>query len=434
MSASVVIIGAGLAGLICARELTRRGFAVLVIEASDNVGGRVRSDHMDGYILDHGFQVLFDAYPAAQRQLNLPLLDLHPFDPGAIIATAGKQTILTDPLRDRNLDAIVKAGLSNAALPTDKLRTLQLVFELRNQTIDQILEGEDTSTLAYLRQRGFSEQIINTFFRPFYGGIFLDRSLQTSAKCFKFDFKMLSEGRTTLPAQGMGQISQQLAQPLLAHNRIRLNTAVEELVVDGERVVGVQLSQGETISADIVVAATPAPETARLTHLPMPEDELQTVTLYFSGDVPIYQGKKIVLNSHPDAFVNNAQLLTNVAPTYAPPSKHLLSATVLGNPKLDDTALVRRTLADLHRMFENDHKAQAALAQYQPLRLYRIPFAQFQQPPGLHPNLPDNRTTRTGLYVAGELTEASSLNAAMISGEKCAECIAEDIQVKAVSL
>ncbi|NJO81499.1 MAG: FAD-dependent oxidoreductase [Chloroflexi bacterium AL-W] len=433
MSASVVIIGAGLAGLTCARELNRRGFDVSVIEASDGVGGRVRSDYVDGYILDHGFQVLFDAYPAAQRQLDLPLLDLHPFDPGAIIATTGKQTILTDPLRDRNLNALVNAGLSNAALPTDKIRTLQLVLELRSHTIDQILEGEDTSTLTYLRQRGFSEHVINTFFRPFYGGIFLDRSLQTSAKCFKFDFKMLSEGATTLPARGMGQISQQLAQPLLAHNRIRFNAAAEALIVEDEQVVGVRLTQGEAIRTDIVVVATPAPETARLTDLPMPQNELQTVTLYFSGDAPVYQGKKIVLNPRTDAFVNNAQLLTNVAPTYAPDGKHLLSTTVLGNPALDDTALFRRTLTDLHRMFESDRKAQAALAQYQPLRLYRIPFAQFQQPPGLHPTLPDNRTIRPGLYIAGELTEASSLNAAMISGEKCAECIAEDIQTKAIS-
>jgi hypothetical protein len=104
----------------------------------------------------------------------------------------------------------------------------------------------------------------------------------------------------------------------------------------------------------------------------------------------------------------------------------LLGATVIGIPELSDAELFKRGLRNLHRMFAGDPPAQAALAGYQPLRLYRIPYAQFDQPPGLHPTLPDNRSGRPGLYFAAEWTEASSLNAAMLSGEKCAAAVVED--------
>jgi phytoene dehydrogenase-like protein len=418
-----LVIGAGLAGLVCARTLLRAGHGVQLLEASDEVGGRVRSDERAGFVLDRGFQVLFTAYPAAQRQLNYHDLDLSPFDPGAIICLGGRRAVLTDPLRDRNPGAVLGAALTTAVGLGDKLRTLALALELRGRSIEQILDGPDQSTEAYLRAQGFSRNAIDAFFRPFYGGIFLDRTLATSAKCFKFDFKMLSDGETVVPARGMGAISRQLAQELRAAGSIRLNTHVAALATDGPRVVGATLNDGSRFEADAVVVATPAPEAARLSGLPMPEGRLGAVNLYFAGASPVYSGKKILLNAEPDAFVNNAVQISNVALGYAPPGEHLLSATLLGVPALDDAELFARALADLRRMFVGDHAAQTALNSYKPLALYRIPYGQFAQPPGVHPNLPDNRTGRPGLFFAAEFTEASSLNAAMISGEKCAEAV-----------
>ena len=189
----ILIFGVGLAGLTCARMLDRWKIDITVVEASDGVGGRVRSDHPDGYTFDRGFQVLFDAYPAVQRQLDLPALDLRAFDPGAIICLPGRRELLTDPLRDLDLGARLEAVRSPAISPLDKLRTLRLALELRGQTIDQLLQGDDQNH-AFLRGRGFSERMIDLFFRPFYGGVLFDRALTTSAKCLKFDFKMLAHG------------------------------------------------------------------------------------------------------------------------------------------------------------------------------------------------------------------------------------------------
>lgn len=420
----VLIIGAGLGGLTCARELQRGGVEVTLLEASDAVGGRVRSDRFRGYTLDHGFQVLFDAYPAVQRQIDVTALQLRRFDPGAIICVGGRRLVLTDPLRDPNLRDRLIATVSLAISPFDKLRTLQLAVDLRRQTIDALLAGPDTTSLAFLRQRGFSESFIDRFFRPFYGGILFDRELQTSAKCLKFDFKMLADGNTGVPTSGMGEISNQLAAPLVG--RIRLNTRVAALTDNGRQTTGVQLTNGEYLHADAVVVATTAPEAARLSGMATARGVKQTVTLYYSGDQPFYTEKKLLLNADPQALVNNAQLLTNVNPAYAPPGKHLLSAVVIGIPPVDEAELYKLALRDIQRMFAGDLKAQAAIAGYQPLKQYRIAYAQFDQPPGVHPILPDNRTGQPQLYFAGEFTEASSLNAAMVSGEKCAAAMLAD--------
>jgi phytoene dehydrogenase-like protein len=418
-----LVIGAGLAGLTCARELLRAGRSVMVLEASDDVGGRVRSDRIAGFTLDRGFQVLFTAYPAARRQLSYRELDLRAFDPGAIICGEGRRAVLTDPLRDRDPAAVAAAALTGVISPLDKLRTLLLARELRAQSIEQLLAGPDRSTLLYLRERGFSAAAIDRFFRPFYGGIFLDRSLTTSAKCFKFDFKLLSEGETVVPSGGMGAISRQLAVELRAAGRIRLKTNVVALASDGPRVTGALLADGSRFDADNVVVATPAPAAARLSGLPMPTGVAGTLNLYFAGPRRLYRGKKLLLNAAPDAFVNNAVQISNVAPAYAPPGEHLLSATVLGVPPLADDELYARALADLRLMLAGDARAQAVLGEYRPLALYRIPYAQFAQPPGIHPGLPENASGRPGLFFAGEFTEASSLNAAMISGEKCAAAV-----------
>ena len=422
----VVIIGAGVAGLTCARELQRRGADVVVIEASDGVGGRVRSDTYRGYILDRGFQVLFDAYPAVQRQLAIPALKLKYFDPGAIICNNQQRIILTDPLRDPNLRDRIRATLSFAISPLDKLRTLALALDLRRQTIDAMLTGPDTTSLAFLRQYGFSETFIDRFFRPFYGGILFDRELQTSTKCLKFDFKMLADGNTGVPTYGMGEISAQLAASLIAEKRIQFSVRADSIIEHGSQVVGVQLTNGEHIHADAIILATEAPEATRLSGIPTVRGAKQTVTLYYTGDIPFYKGKKLLLNANPQPLVNNAQLLTNVNPAYAPVGKHLLSAVVIGIPPTNEVQLSKAVLRDIQQMFAGDLPAQAAIAAYQPLRQYRIPYAQYEQSPGIHPTLPDNRTVRPGLYFAGEFTEASSLNAAMISGEKCAVAVLAD--------
>jgi phytoene dehydrogenase-like protein len=418
----VLIVGAGLAGLACGGILLERGYDVQVLESSDGVGGRVRTDGVQGFRLDRGFQVLFTAYPSAKRRLDYAALDLRAFDPGAIIALSRRRAVLSDPTRDPA--AALPSALTSLVSPLDKLKTAVLALWLRSESIPELLAGPDTATLAFLHSMAFSRRYINGFIRPFFGGIFLDRSLETSAKCFKFDFKMLSEGQIVVPAGGIGAIPAQLAAPLLAAGGCRLRTRVSAVAPAGaDHGPLVRLDDGTRLAADTVVVATEAPEAARLTGQSMPAGQVGTVNLYWQGPRAVYRGKKLVLNANSQPFVNHVVQMTNIAPEYAPPGRHLLSATVLGVPAGDDAALYARAMDDLLRMFAGNSGAQIALAAYEPLAVYRIPYGQFPQPPGLHPRLPDNRSGLPGIVFAGEFTEASSQNAAMISGEKAAALI-----------
>ncbi len=418
----IVIVGAGVAGLVCGRTLQRAGHQVVVLEASDGVGGRVRSDRVAGFILERGFQVLFTAYPAARRQLDYQRLDLRAIEPGAIIAREGWLHVLSDPLRDPGsaLDAIKTGSITLA----DKLRTVLLAASLLRKSVDQIIDGPDESTESFLRRSGFSEKYINNFIRPFFGGVFLENKLFTSAKNFKFDFKMLGQGRTVLPAGGMGCISEQLAEELFAAGAVRLQAGVAELLQDsGGRYVGARLEAGEEVRGDCVVVATPVPEAARLSGQTMPLGQNGTINLFWAGSERLYKARKLVLNANPDPFINNLIAPTNIVPEYAPDGQHLLSATILGVPELNDEELFRRGMDELQRLFRSDNRALVALETYRPLKVYRIPYGQFPQPAGIHRTLPDNRSGLPGLYFAAEFTEASSFNAAMISGEKAAALI-----------
>lgn len=421
----IIIIGAGLAGLTCAKKLNEAGHKVLVLEAADQVGGRVRTDyHEDGYRLDRGFQVLFTSYASAKRHLYYDTLKFRKFDPGAILVKNRKKYEITDPLRE---PTHAFSSLLNPLIPlADKVRILRLRNQLAGQSTNDIFTGKldeagkDETTEAYLKRQGFSDKFLDNFIRPFYGGIFLDRSLRTSARMFQFTFKMLATSDIVVPAEGIQLIPKQLASTL-PKGAIRYNTRVSELLISNEQVRGVQLTNGERIEAEQVVIATASPEANRLLklhELPLPQEAKSVVCVYFAGDERLYPQRKILLNTDPQAYVNNAVLLTNIAPTYAPPRKHLLSASVLGNPEEDDETVAERSRAEIATWFpEHD------LKRWQLLAVYRIPFAQFAQPAGIFDELPGNNTGIEGLYVAGEYTKSSSIQGAIHSGEHAAQAI-----------
>lgn len=417
----IVVVGAGLAGLTCAKILAERGQRVLVLEATDQVGGRVRTDfHEDGYRLDRGFQVLFTAYAAAARHLDFEKLKQRVFEPGAVLVKNGKKYAIADPLRDPS--HLLPSVLNPLISPADKLRTLRLVAQVTRLSTREIFAGKgqpggkDETTTAYLRRLGFSDKgFIDSFIRPFYGGIFLDRTLHTSARMFQFTFKMLAEGNIVLPAEGIQSIPEQLASAL-PEGAVRFHARVSEVLVNNNRVTGMRLANGEQIEAEQVVIATESKVAEKFVHKSLPTQGVSTVCLYFAGNEQLYKQRKILLNTAPNAYVNNAVLLTNIAPTYAPPRKHLLSVTVLGNPAEDDEQIAQRSLKEMADWFPNAH-----LNSWQLLAVYRIPFAQFAQPPGVFDTLPGTSTSVEGLYLAGEYTQSSSIQGAMHSGEYAAK-------------
>ena len=417
----VLIVGAGLAGLNCARHLHRRGIPFQLLEASDGVGGRVRTDRVDGFLLDRGFQVLLTAYPETRIALDYDALDLRPFYDGALIRTGGRFYRLADPLR-RPLDAPATLFAPIGSL-LDKLKVGWLRWNVLRGSVENLLRRPEVTTLDALRDRwGFSEEMIDAFFRPFLGGILLDRDLQASSRMFEFVFRMFSKGATAIPATGMEAIPRQLAAGL-PPSSIHLETRVAR-VEPGQ----VHLENGEKREARAVVVATEAPEVERLlghSDARIRTSGRSTVNLYYSTDVPPVKKPILVLGADPsEGPINNLVVLTNAAPSYAPRGTSLVSISVVGSPEESDDEVERQVRRQLVTWYG------AAAETWRHLRTYRIPYALPEQaPPFLTP--PERPLKlQEGLYVCGDHCRTASINGAMAAGRHAAARIARDLALQ----
>jgi phytoene dehydrogenase-like protein len=420
---SVVVCGAGLAGLVAARRLAAAGADVTVYEERERVGGRVRSRTHEGFTLDRGFQVLFTAYPAAKRELDLDALDLREFTPGAVIARDGERSVLSDPLRDPT--ALVESAFNREVTTSDKLRTLALRQDLGGRPLDGFFSGPDATIREYLRGWGFSDKFAENFVAPFYGGITLDRSLSTSKRVFEYTFRMLSDGATAVPAAGMGAIAAQLAgRAREAGVEIHTDSGVEG--VDGDDDGATVRVGGATVDADAVVVATD-PRTAReLTAVAsIPTRARPSTTQYYRlpAGTDLRTKRRILLNAEsgrPNAVVP----LSDVAPEYAPDDAELLNATFLGEEPLsmDDAALAEATREALASWYP-----ERSFGGLEPLATDRIEFAQFDQPPGIHDTLPDARAPDGRVYLAGDYTRWSAIQGALESGRDAARAVEADL-------
>jgi phytoene dehydrogenase-like protein len=412
----VYVVGGGLAGLRCARVLHEHGVPATVLEAADGVGGRVRTDRVDGFQLDRGFQVLLTAYPEAGEALDYRELELHPFYPGAMVRTGDRFVTVADPFR-RPLD-----GLRTALAPVgglgDKLKVAALRRRVVAGSLEELFARPETTTAQALADAGFSDTIVDRLFRPLFGGILLDRELGGSSRMFEFVYRMLALGDVAIPARGMGAIPEQLAGGL-PPDCVRLGQRVAA-VGDG----GLTLASGERLAARAVVVATDGPGAARLLGgEPAAPGSLAATCLYFAAERAPVDEPVIVLDGDGQGPVNNLCVPSAVAPAYAPPGAALISAAVLDRPGLprgsDLEAAVLGQLADWFG---------SAVVGWRHLATYHIPHAQPAQPPGaLDPPQRPVRL-RPGLYVCGDHRDNASINGALASGRRAATAVLEDLE------
>ena len=405
LSPQVLIIGAGLSGLACSLKLLKAEIPFLLLEASDAPGGRVRTDEADGFLLDRGFQVYLDAYPEAGRLLDLPALDLRPFSPGALVFHRGKMHRVMDVFRRPG--SLVPSALAPIGSIPDKLRVALLKWRAHRSSLAEIAARTDCSTLEYLRGFGFSEEMIDIFFRSFYGGIFLERELRTSSRMFEFTFKMFSAGSATLPARGMGEITRQLAARLPAGS-LRLNSPVASLSPGSAT-----LASGEIITAGHIVVATDAATSAELFPACFPSPiAWRTVTnLYYTSSKSPINEPIIALNGSGEGLVNNVCVLSDVSSAYAPPGQHLISVSVLGLDARPD--LPAAVIDELGAWFGPEVRG------WRHLRTDRIEHALPEQLPGgmKTPSPPP------GLHLCGDYQTSASIEGAIISGHETAESL-----------
>lgn len=411
MSKLVVVVGAGIAGLICARKLHQEGVPVLVVDADDRPGGRLKTDKVGGFLLDRGFQVLFTAYPSARRTLDLGSLNLGGFEKGTQIYHNGRLHLL----EPQSFMEMVKTRFEivrDKTIPIADKRLLQKLSGSAGQMSPrQAYATDPMPTDEYLRDFGFGDEIMDRFFRPFLGGIFLDKSLAVDSRQFLFVWGMLNQGDTAVPAEGIEAIPNQIAADIPRY-LFRFGNRVEEILRDSHgHPTGIKFDTTEVIEASTVVVATEAPEARRLVGQDVETGFKSSTCLYFETPTPMVDGAYLVLNGSGSGIVNHVAPLSNAAKGYAPAGKHLASVTVLGNPGQSD-----EELAEIAKQELNEWVPAKGAYMWRFIRGYRVAQAQMSQQVGFAEHLPGNATSRSGLFWAGEFTQNSSIDGAIRSG------------------
>lgn len=415
-SPQVVVIGAGLAGLSCAVRLTQSGISTTVLEASDRVGGRVRSDIVDGFTLDHGFQVLATAYPACRELLDYRALRLSAFVPGAIVRHRGGFAVLGDPWRRPS--QLLQTAFASVGTWRDKLRVAKLRRTARSGTLEQLYERPHQSTLQRLRTDGFSEAFIDQFFRPFLGSVFLDPELETSSRMLEMVFRMFATGDVALPADGMAAIARQLVERL-PQGTVRLQQSVEA-IHDGT----LHLTSGETLRPSTIVVATESTAAAQLVGVPqLATPWRHAVTHYFAAAASPDRRRMLILagDEYPRGGASEASAAdvigsvvvpSDVAPQYAPPGKALIAVNTIQPADTEVSGPnLQRVRNQLVRWFGG------IANHWRHLRSYAIPYALPVQslrtitPPLAHGNI----------VLCGDYCETPSIQGAMNSGLRAAE-------------
>lgn len=403
-----IVVGAGLAGLTCAKVLAEARVPFLLCEASQRPGGRVVSDRNgDGFVLDRGFQVLLDSYPAARRHLDYAALGGGRFRAGAMFVGAGRPHVLENPLRRPS--ALPAACLGGVIPWVDRLRLLLLVaraFLPRGGV-------RDVSSEELLRGLGFSETFFARFARPFFGGVLLDPSLQTSGELLLEYLRRFATGRALLPAGGMGAIGEQLAA-CLPDGSVRYGAAVAGLVMVDGKIGGVRLADGAVLPAGCVVLAVDEPAVCRLLGKGQPRAARGTAVHYFAASKAHYSGAWLCLPpQRMNSPVLHAALVSNAAPTLAPAGRHLWSVTVLpDHPAAADATAVAKEVTGWFGADSGDLR---------PLAFVRVPYAVPEQNPGFRERPAPWGDPPPGVVTAGDAVCGASIDAVMASGEAAAK-------------
>ncbi len=413
-SKRVIIVGAGISGLICALHCQKAGFETLLLEQNTELGGRVGTDYIDGFNLDRGFQVLLTAYPMAKKYLDYKALDLCYYPSGAYLCHANNKNLLENPLEDpQALFSTLNTVGTSQIWPF-----LKLITPLILNAPQRCLTKPESSSLAFLKRLGFSKPFIDAFFKPFFGGVLLDPNLESSSRLFTYYLSFFMKGKVAIPKAGMAEIPKQLASHLKGE-QIKLNCKV--LNVEAKEV---ELEGGKTLQADAVVLATNPTEAASILKNPKAKpphtknadgfrnDVKSVYTFYYalnedSISSPILDSPYLLLNSSSKGPLTHLHIQSNIATSYAPKSQKLISITSLKQTHQDPQTLEP---AIRHQAQELLHIKPSAL------RLLKASFIKEALPTQRH--IKDVPLAKDGIFLAGDWTQTGSLQGAMLSGER----------------
>lgn len=411
----VVVVGAGLSGLACARELDGHGLDVRVLEASHVVGGRVRSDRVDGFTLDRGFQVLNTAYPELPRFVDLDRLDLRAFDPFVGVHLDGVRVTIGNPVqRPTSLPTLLSVPVGGVygrlatgvyaggcvTLPTHRLRA-----------------RPDVSSAEAWRSAGIPTDMVNGILRPFFSGVLLEQGMTTSRRFTDMMVRMFALGRSTVPAKGMQALPEQIASAL-PEGVLALSTPVSR--VDSRHV---ETPDGRVSARAVVVCTDPWTAASLLQdRMEMPEPRGVTTVYHSAPDFP--EASATLLLDADSSPLANTIALSKAAPEYAPAGRVLVSSSMVHGSVPDDVdgPEMRRVLARLHC---------TDTSRWELIATYDLPHA-LPGMPAPHPMRKPVRLSYDGdwVYVAGDHRDTSSLQGALVSGRRAAKAVLDDLGVR----
>jgi protoporphyrinogen oxidase len=376
MNFDCIVVGAGLAGLSAVRELEKSGRSVLLLEASDSVGGRVRSDYIDGFICDRGFQVINPKYPEVAKSGVLKNLDLK-YISGQI----------------RLGDYQIKVGYSLATFSSqfgsvgEKLKLLSFVANPKVSNLRSF--GDYTTSFPTLYER---------VLKPFLTGVFLSDPKNIAGDVAQEILRSFVKSLPGIPAGGVGQFSQRLAASV---KNLKLNERVE-MITKGKVVT----TAGQYNAKYIVVATDPTTAAQLVTGSALPKMFESTTAYFATSDLPM-DGKNLVISSN--SKLVNSIVISQVSAKYAPAGQHLISATSLA-PLTE--SVFRKELASIWQMNTQ---------QWQYVANYEIKQSLPAHLRGQSKSR--NLQLAEGVYVAGDHMATPSQQGAMKSGYLAARAI-----------
>lgn len=416
MNPTITIIGAGISGLTAAVYLHQKGYKVQILEATDRAGGRIKTDVVDGFRLDRGFQVLLTEYPETKALLDYKKLNLKRFLPGATVLYDEGQFEIADPFRRPS--ATFATLFAPVGSLKDKINTFFLKNKLVKITIPELFKQPEITTISQLKKYGFSSKMVDRFYKPFLSGIFLENDLTTSSNMFDFVMKLFSEGDAAIPELGMEEIPKQLVA-MLPENSIQYNVKVS--TIEHNKII---CKNGLTFEADKIIIATEAIGLASNYISKTKQNFHQVTNVYFEAQIAPTKKAVVVLNAATTKkWANNLTVLSNISNKYAPSGKVLISVSYNGIPAIDDATLAANMKAELKQWYGNQVSA------WKLLKTYRINYALPNQEKVTNEVDHSEIKINDNLFVCGDHLLNGSINAAMKSGRIVAELIDENFKV-----
>ncbi len=409
----VAIVGAGMSGLTAAYYLQKKGLKVKVFECATQLGGRMRTDRIGGFKLDRGLHFLHTAYPEVSKLINYDDLVLKPLYQGALIRHNKDFELLANPFKQPT--DIIGSLVADVANWSDKLKFLSLLTKLKRSDIRSILRKKDISVQDFLKQKGFSDQFINLFFRPFVGSLLHDNKLVSSSRYLLFVMKMFVDGNVSLPINGIGSIPEQLASKL-EEGTVQLQTRIKN--VDTQ---GITLLNGNLVEADVVLIATnPIDLKILASDFKVNDASNKMTSMYFASSTSPISKPIMLLNGENKGLVNNLFVPSLVQSSYAPKGQHLINVSILKEHDFDDDELIDKVLSEMAQWFGLKVNDWEHLKTYH--IKYALPRTEKIDPDKYYSRIDDN------IYACGDHFSFGSLNSAMRSGRIAAETIIKDIK------